>query len=654
MARALRHYLDVSGDEADAPLADSPQTDDTLDFSDEQLAEAYSGLDARQRQILEYCAIRFRTVREAGVELGVSAATVSRRAKLARLALQQALGIPVQAPVAYFDRLSFIHELDEWDFDRLLQTFGHDEWRLAPTGDQALLAENDYPLLLRVAWHGRTEALAAEERDDDAATALHRRRAEYAERILLAAWRPAVSTFIEPEDRESSDIELIEADALEYLSSAIRRYDPHNERYDKDHLKRIRQGLRERVRYMVRSLRHPEVVSRNPALLADMVLSPGTEDALIDRIDGDKRLIVLLKGLTAQEVATLVLTGMEGMTAPQAAAYMRWHGIWPDATPLGLRNAKWSARKKIKRRALRGVGTSRVAATENKTPEQVAPEALTISDRQQVMRRRMGLAAFELAAGAIDGLPTTTELRDRFGDAAVSPATSPPRLSEDDVMMLLAVNRQSRASLATLLSEDENGNGIAKRYYAQRSAYAENLLCGHYLPRLRRVARSGVSDEITGSGGVLVDGEMTEALIRAVRTYDPLRAGQASNFTAYLVKIFRNKEADAYRAVKRRGVTVVDMATQSLPASSSFIPEKTVVADQLSPWLVQALQSLPVMQRTLIVLTELDGLSYEEAAIELHRLGLSKNLPTPGTLRVTKHRALSKLRGLGGAPATDA
>ncbi|MBM2827417.1 MAG: polymerase, sigma-24 subunit, subfamily [Dehalococcoidia bacterium] len=159
-----------------------------------------------------------------------------------------------------------------------------------------------------------------------------------------------------------------------------------------------------------------------------------------------------------------------------------------------------------------------------------------------------------------------------------------------------------------------------------------NLLVERYQGRvfnlaLRMLGNSQGADDAT-----------QDAFISAYRGIGRFRGG---SFRAWILRITANACYDALRAVKRRPTVpleVVDTSPQDLPGSSAppESPEEYALRQELSRSLQVALSRLPSEQRLVVVLSDIQGYSYEEIA-QITRSSL-------GTVKSRLNRGRSKVR----------
>ena len=131
------------------------------------------------------------------------------------------------------------------------------------------------------------------------------------------------------------------------------------------------------------------------------------------------------------------------------------------------------------------------------------------------------------------------------------------------------------------------------------------------------------------------------AVVNALPTYQL----KGLSFRAFVYGIAAHKVADAFRAIGRnRTDPVADLPDEPVLADG---PEHRMLANEQSVRLGMLLAQLTPRQRQVLVLRLGVGLSAEETAQAVRS--------TPGTVRVTQHRALNRLRRiLTGDPALRA
>ncbi len=107
-----------------------------------------------------------------------------------------------------------------------------------------------------------------------------------------------------------------------------------------------------------------------------------------------------------------------------------------------------------------------------------------------------------------------------------------------------------------------------------------------------------------------------------VKAYDNLhRFRLESSFYTWIYRIASNVAIDFLRKQKRRGTTEFDEQIAARDADGAMVeqhhqdsPSKTLERKRLYARIMDAMQELPEDQRQVILLRELDGLSYKEIA----------------------------------------
>jgi RNA polymerase sigma-70 factor, ECF subfamily len=137
-----------------------------------------------------------------------------------------------------------------------------------------------------------------------------------------------------------------------------------------------------------------------------------------------------------------------------------------------------------------------------------------------------------------------------------------------------------------------------------------------------------------------------DAFITAFRAIHTYRGG--SSFRAWLLRIGSNTAIDHWRSVQRRRSTSLESLTNDTgPHPSSTLealtsvgpannPEEMILTLELQEIIQHGLAQLPIEQRTVIVLYDIQGLSYEEVALATQT--------TLGTVRSRISRGRAKLR----------
>ncbi len=145
---------------------------------------------------------------------------------------------------------------------------------------------------------------------------------------------------------------------------------------------------------------------------------------------------------------------------------------------------------------------------------------------------------------------------------------------------------------------------------------------------------------IIGDPGLAEDA-VQEAFVSAFRKLYTYRGG---SFKSWLLRIVTNACYDEFRRQKRKPTTPLDIYTDDgdeieSPGwleDQSDSPEKQLETLELEQAIQRCIQALPPDFRTVVVLTELEGLSYKEAA---------KAIKKPlGTVKSRLARARSRLQ----------
>lgn len=133
----------------------------------------------------------------------------------------------------------------------------------------------------------------------------------------------------------------------------------------------------------------------------------------------------------------------------------------------------------------------------------------------------------------------------------------------------------------------------------------------------------------------LADDIAQEAFLRAVRGFGGFQPG--TNARSWLARIVQNTCRDHWRAQGRRGAQGWDddmqAEAESLGAPADWEP--AIIRGAFDDEIEQALRELPPRWRASVLLVDVEGWSYEEAAEGLE--------VAPGTLRSGLHRARKAL-----------
>ncbi len=158
------------------------------------------------------------------------------------------------------------------------------------------------------------------------------------------------------------------------------------------------------------------------------------------------------------------------------------------------------------------------------------------------------------------------------------------------------------------------------------------LVDRHHMPVFNVVLR-------TVRDAALAEDVTQDAFLRAWRSAGQFRGG---NVRGWLMRIAVNRAYDALRSRKRRPADSLDaLEYEPVPRWSSTVeaaepPDSYSARTELSERLEQLLAQLPDDQRTALLLVDMQGFSYDEAA------GIMA--VAPGTIKSRISRARSRLR----------
>lgn len=127
-----------------------------------------------------------------------------------------------------------------------------------------------------------------------------------------------------------------------------------------------------------------------------------------------------------------------------------------------------------------------------------------------------------------------------------------------------------------------------------------------------------------------------DTFISAYRAIGKFRGG---SLRAWLLRIASNQSYDILRAAKRRPAQSLDESLENpgfQVRSGDETPEQAAVRNELGDEIQRAIMTLPEDQRTVLVLIDVQGLSYDEAA---QAAGTSI-----GTVKSRLSRARSRIR----------
>ncbi|MHB0878034.1 MAG: RNA polymerase sigma factor [Anaerolineae bacterium] len=164
------------------------------------------------------------------------------------------------------------------------------------------------------------------------------------------------------------------------------------------------------------------------------------------------------------------------------------------------------------------------------------------------------------------------------------------------------------------------------------SLMAFNVLVSRYQPLVFNVAY-----RLTGDGEAAADASQ-EAFILAYRKLGQFRGG---SFRAWLARIATNCSYDSLRAKQRRRTTSIDEMVEEEERCPELVngthsPEEYALASELSGAINGAIGCLPPDQRAVLVLVDISGFDYDEAAAALDC--------SLGTVKSRLSRARAKVR----------
>ncbi|GCE27314.1 RNA polymerase subunit sigma-24 [Dictyobacter alpinus] len=166
------------------------------------------------------------------------------------------------------------------------------------------------------------------------------------------------------------------------------------------------------------------------------------------------------------------------------------------------------------------------------------------------------------------------------------------------------------------LARDDEEQLIARSQHGDVEAF--NQLIGQYQHIMYGTVFRMLGDSDTAAD---VTQDAFIAAFKAIRSY----RGNAS-FRAWLLRIGSNMACDHWRRVQRHPTASLDMLTDEDESRNSGSaealiltdrannPEEVVLTRELQELIQHGLQALPLDQRTVIVLYDIHGLSYEEVA----------------------------------------
>ena len=170
---------------------------------------------------------------------------------------------------------------------------------------------------------------------------------------------------------------------------------------------------------------------------------------------------------------------------------------------------------------------------------------------------------------------------------------------------------------------------IAAAQQGDRDAF--NQLVVHYQSLAYNVAY-----RVLGDGDAAADATQ-DAFISAYRAIARFRGG---SFKAWIMRIVTNACYDQLRAKQRRPTTSLDadpdIERHEWNVDPSERPEAYVARQELGQIIQRGLATLPVEQRTCVVLSDVQGMSYEEIAQTMNS--------SLGTVKSRLNRGRRKLR----------
>ncbi len=125
-----------------------------------------------------------------------------------------------------------------------------------------------------------------------------------------------------------------------------------------------------------------------------------------------------------------------------------------------------------------------------------------------------------------------------------------------------------------------------------------------------------------------------ETFAKALRGFSSFQAG--TNFRAWMFRILRNSFLSSRTGLKQ--TVVLNEEDETLPTAVSSSPESLLIAEANREMVQQALGELPIPFREILLLCEVEEMSYQEIA---------ETLAIPaGTVMSRLYRARKALRGL--------
>lgn len=145
------------------------------------------------------------------------------------------------------------------------------------------------------------------------------------------------------------------------------------------------------------------------------------------------------------------------------------------------------------------------------------------------------------------------------------------------------------------------GRRDAKREKFQR--LAESVYSSLYGTALRLTRDKEDADDLA-----------QEALVRAYEAYDRF---DGQNFKAWILRIVTNLYINRYRKVKRQGRTASlddEESTYEPMSPAEGEPDRLFLDNMLGHEVEEALAQVPEIFRTCVILSDIEGLSYDEIA----------------------------------------
>jgi len=186
-----------------------------------------------------------------------------------------------------------------------------------------------------------------------------------------------------------------------------------------------------------------------------------------------------------------------------------------------------------------------------------------------------------------------------------------------------------------------SATAVGKRDSAESELIARaqtgDLGCFNLLVQRYQQLAYNVAYRLTGDADS-ADDATQEAFILAYRKLGQYRGG---SFRAWLARIATNCAYDCLRARKRSRASSIEEMVEAEERNPELVnhrqsPEQQALASELSHAIGRAIIDLPPDQRAVLVLVDLNGLDYDEAALAL-------NMPL-GTVKSRLSRARAKVR----------